>query len=1260
MYSIKGRTQFLFIASLFLSGALYAQQGKNFRFNFNDNLKGPGIVTEERKIIIKYLLTDLNISELKNNQGDFYRVTIPGHISTSDPGKPELPVLSRIITIPENGRFEIRINNVKSHKINIEKSGAKGILFPKQVDETKVLQKQRAGFVIDKTTYSKKGLINSDTVRIEYLGKVRNRLMATVFVTPVRYNPWMNELEVITSMDIEIDFPEASVKSSSGLQNESALFTETLGKGVLNYNPDEVITGYSDKPVKMIILTDTAFRKHLKPFIQWKTQKGFRITTLYRGKGLAGSTFSEIKDTLTRLYNSATEDDPAPEYLLIVGNINRIPKSDGTSQISDLYYGEFDGAGDYLPDVFIGRLPVADTVELKGVVKKLIQYEKFQFADTNKFYNRSMVIAGNDEGYKTYMNGQVTYATSNYLNPDNNIEPHAFYYPQSATAEDSIKTLINSGVSFINYTGHGDESGWLDPVIKVPDIALFNNKNMYPFVISNACRTAHYDITPSMGNKMIVSADKGAIGFIGCSNDSYWDEDFYWAVGTGTPNEDPKYSETGLGAYDRLFHNHNEKASDWYITMGQVNYAGNLAVSSSTSLKKKYYWETYTLLGDPSVIPYTGTPEPFNVSIPDTLPNGIKSLSLTVEPFSYIAVSHWDTLWDASFASPTGSVVLDLPGRSDDSCLVVITGQNRIPLIKRIRFANINKEFINLTTSAVNDAGSNNNGLADYGESFFLKLTISNLGLADATKLSAKISTTSDWVTLTTDSVYIGTLAGRSEIILPDNISMKISDLVPDKGFITLFLKLQDSATIKNYIIDICIHAPVLDILNCTIDDTGSGNGNYIAEPGETIQLIFDVYNSGSSDISGTFNITNIPSGVSITDPDISTGILQSGESKLIPITISLSPSIQNGSIFDLSTYLDCTPYIVSKSFSIPVGKVRESFEYQSFTIFPWQNSGDHPWIITDNQVFEGHYSARSAVISHNTESVLILTINNPVDDTLRFHYKVSSEQNYDFLIFKLNGTVVFQISGETDWKEKKVLLPAGINHLEWIYKKDESVSSGNDCAWIDYISFPPLAFNKVDLKTGKILTPQPGKDYNLETISAEIINLGADTIQSFNAAYRINQLIPVTEHFGRQIVPGDTINLIFTTKADLSANGTYLIKVFGYSNNDGYLENDTSTLVIINTGITPVENPDNNVTIMPNPFTTGFQVVLNSGTDDEVVLSIFNQTGKLMWSEKLFILPGKNVFAVTPESLAPGFYTLFIKGNSIVKAIKLIKTQNL
>ena len=42
----------------------------------------------------------------------------------------------------------------------------------------------------------------------------------------------------------------------------------------------------------------------------------------------------------------------------------------------------------------------------------------------------------------------------------------------------------------------------------------------------------------------------------------------------------------------------------------------------------------------------------------------------------------------------------------------------------------------------------NNNNKADFGESFFLKLTVSNLGLTDATDLYAKISSASDWVTI--------------------------------------------------------------------------------------------------------------------------------------------------------------------------------------------------------------------------------------------------------------------------------------------------------------------------------------------------------------------------------------------------------------------------------------------------------------------------------------------------------------------------------
>ena len=91
-----------------------------------------------------------------------------------------------------------------------------------------------------------------------------------------------------------------------------------------------------------------------------------------------------------------------------------------------MYYGEFDGNGDYIPEMYIGRLPVADTTELKTAVSKIIQYEKFQFADTNKFYSRAMVTAGYDAGYANYMNGQIKYAVTNYLTPANKIQEYHF------------------------------------------------------------------------------------------------------------------------------------------------------------------------------------------------------------------------------------------------------------------------------------------------------------------------------------------------------------------------------------------------------------------------------------------------------------------------------------------------------------------------------------------------------------------------------------------------------------------------------------------------------------------------------------------------------------------------------------------------------------------------------------------------------------------------------------------------------------------
>jgi hypothetical protein len=1093
------------------------------------------------------------------------------------------------------------------------------------------------------------------------LGTLRNKKLANIFISPVFYNPHSNQLEVITSMKIEITFSYPDYPVNKSLIPESALFNETLDKSVLNYNPGDVIPGFSNKPVTMVIITDTSFRKQLQPFFKWKTQKGFKLKILYKGEGLAGNTYIQLKDTLTKIYKSSTEADPPPEYLLIIGDVRRVPYY-GTLNVTDMYYGEFDGKGDYIPEMYIGRLPVADTIELKSVVSKIIQYEKFEFADSNKFYNRALVTAGNDAGYANYMNGQVKYATDYYLNSANRIDEFHFSYPQSTTtsAMDSIKKLINNGISFMNYTGHGSSDGWLYTTsgstfyISGSDVAGMANKNMYPFVISNACRTGQFNLASSFGNKMVMTGEKGAIGFIGCSNDSYWDEDFYWSIGACTPSADPTYQGTGSGAYDRLFHTHGEPASDWYFTMGQINYAGNMAVSASTSGKKKYYWETYNLVGDPSVIPILGKPDPFHVSLPDTLPNGIKSLSLNVDPFAYVAVSHFDTLWDASYSSPSGSVVLDMPGLSDDSCLVVITGQNKAPVIKTIYISDINKEFINLTSSAINDSAGNGNGQADFGEKFYLKLKISNLGLTGTENLYAKITSTSDWITINSDSAYIGTLPARSEMVLSDDLGITVSGNIQDKGVATINLILKDKKSEKQYTIDILMHAPDLQIISCNIDDAVQGNGNHIADPGETFDLIFKVQNQGSSSISGQFKVSSPDQDLNVLEPDIKSGLLKFGEITDIPITVKLSESTLTGSFISISSTLDCSPFLSVKDFTFRVGKIRESFEASSFNIFPWINISPVPWTITASTSYDGSLSARSGAISHSGTSSLIIRTVYSVDDSVKFFYKVSSEPNYDNFSFKLNDTEILKKSGEIPWIRTAIAVPAGLNKMEWIYKKDNSVSIGEDCAWIDMIDFAgsgTVSYILKDLQVADIVAPVQNDKLGKETVSVLVRNLGRDTINGFYLAYTLNNNVtPVKQFFENKIPFNDSVTVSFKTLADMSKYGPYKITAYGVDNNDDYLLNDTISLSLENI------NLNDSVSVFPNPFRDQFTIFITSGVAENIQISVINLSGAKLYSYEKSIIRGKNEIIISGVRLFPSVYYLNIRGAAFNKTIPILK----
>ena len=95
------------------------------------------IIQGNQSFTIDYAISELNLQSVSNDNGTFYRVAIPGHVSSTTPGKPELPVLSRLITIPEGFEYKVRISEIKSSTIHPSRKKIKGLLYPAQEGETK-------------------------------------------------------------------------------------------------------------------------------------------------------------------------------------------------------------------------------------------------------------------------------------------------------------------------------------------------------------------------------------------------------------------------------------------------------------------------------------------------------------------------------------------------------------------------------------------------------------------------------------------------------------------------------------------------------------------------------------------------------------------------------------------------------------------------------------------------------------------------------------------------------------------------------------------------------------------------------------------------------------------------------------------------------------------------------------------------------------------------------------------------------------------
>lgn len=719
-------------------------------------------IVENTNTTLKFTskLSQISLAHTIENGEIYSKIAIDGYITNNQIGYPQLPVMVKMIEVPMGAEIVTNVTVNSEKVVNIADAGFNQVIVPCQPSLFKNQKKGDVPFEKNKI-YADGGLYSPEAIMIEEAGIMRGIRLVKVIINPFAYDIADNALTVRDDISVELSFRNADTRSNAIKDSKYSPAFGAMYSKIWNYK--QTRNAEMHYPIKYVIVSDRMFEDALQPFIAWKTKKGFDVVTAYTDE--IGRTESAVKTYLQGLYNGATAENPAPSYVLYVGDTaqisvqySKLPHTQSIMGVENDHYTDvykvcFDGANDYIPDMFFGRFSAQNVSQLTPQIEKTLMFEQYTFPDPS-YLGDAVLVAGYDGSYQyddINGNGQINYATQYYFNDEHNVNTTVYLSPESHTSGDVIKAQIGQGVGFVNYSAHCDQNGWQDPEFNVSDVNNLQNESEYFFSIGNCCLSNKFDVGECFGEALLRKAGKGAVCHIGGTNSTIWDEDFYWSVGSmATINVNPTYEATNQGAYDHLFH---ERGETPYVSAGEIVFIGNLSVNSTTSGNIQYYWEIYTLMGDPSLMPYVGIPTQMTPEYSNILPLGSTTLEITAEDLSYIALSKDGVLLDAQYTGNGTSAELTFDALTETGELdLVITRQFRAPYIQRIMVA----AGTNENDAAIQSIVAPVTAMSAQESTFQPQITIMNLGTAALTSLTANY-TINDGTPVTTS--WTGNLA---------------------------------------------------------------------------------------------------------------------------------------------------------------------------------------------------------------------------------------------------------------------------------------------------------------------------------------------------------------------------------------------------------------------------------------------------------------------------------------------------------------------
>ncbi|MCK4695825.1 MAG: hypothetical protein KAT74_08685, partial [Candidatus Cloacimonetes bacterium] len=256
--------------------------------------------------------------------------------------------------------------------------------------------------------------------------------------------------------------------------------------------------------------------------------------------------------------------------------------------------------------------------------------------------------------------------------------------------------------------------------------------------------------------------------------------------------------------------------------------------------------------GDAFTTVYSEMPQNLTVVHDPVLLSGLSFFEVTADEGSLIALSVDGEIIGVGVGTGAPESIAIEPQVPPSVVDIVITKQNYYRYEEQIQVIPPTGPYVVFNEYVIDDAAGNANGVLDYGETVNLDMAVNNVGNQQATNVVVTISTSDTYVTILDGTENYGNIPANTIVNIEDAFSFEVSNDVPDEHVILFDLEAVGQETWDSSF-SIEAHAPVLEFYEFLVDDTASGNGDYLWDPGETVDIVVTLANNGSSDAFNVF-----------------------------------------------------------------------------------------------------------------------------------------------------------------------------------------------------------------------------------------------------------------------------------------------------------------------------------------------------------------------------------------------------------------------